>query len=72
MSRRFDRLLLVLPGWLALMLYLPSLSHGFVWDDTYFLTDLPLLRDPELWWRQLSEPLFVSRNYFRPLPLAAF
>ncbi len=54
------------------MLYLPSLSHGFVWDDSYFLTDLPLLRDPELWWQQISEPLFVSRNYFRPLPLAAF
>jgi tetratricopeptide (TPR) repeat protein len=70
--QKFDRLLLVLPGWLAFMLYLPSLSHGFVWDDTYFLTDLPLLRDPELWWQQLSEPLFVSRNYFRPLPLAAF
>jgi len=71
-SRKFDRLLLVLPGWLAFMLYLPSLTHGFVWDDTYFLTDLPLLRDPELWWQQLREPLFVSRNYFRPLPLAAF
>jgi len=54
------------------MLYLPSLSHGFVWDDTYFLTDLPLLRDPDLWWRQIGEPLFVSRNYFRPLPLAIF
>ncbi len=72
MPRKFDRLLLVLPGWLAFMLYLPSLSHGFVWDDNYFLTDLPLLRDPELWWHQISEPLFVSRNYFRPLPLAAF
>lgn len=54
------------------MLYLPALSHGFVWDDHYFLIDLPYLRDPELWWRQLFEPLFVSRNYFRPLPLATF
>jgi hypothetical protein len=54
------------------MLYLPTLSHGFVWDDTYFLTDLPYLRDPDLWWRQLGEPLFVSRNYFRPLPLLSF
>jgi tetratricopeptide (TPR) repeat protein len=54
------------------MLYLPTLSHGFVWDDTYFLTDLPFLRDPDLWWRQIGEPLFVSRNYFRPLPLLTF
>jgi len=69
---KFDRLWLFLPGWVGFMLYLPSLSHGFVWDDTYFLTDLPLLRDPDLWWRQIGEPLFVSRNYFRPLPLAMF
>ncbi|MBU0751510.1 MAG: tetratricopeptide repeat protein [Gammaproteobacteria bacterium] len=72
MPLRFDRLLLVAPGWLAFMLYLPALSHGFVWDDHYFLIDLPYLRDSELWWRQLFEPLFVSRNYFRPLPLASF
>lgn len=72
MHLRFERLLLFAPAWLAFMLYLPVLTHGFVWDDHYFLIDLPYLRDPALWWRQLSEPLFVSRNYFRPLPLATF
>jgi protein O-mannosyl-transferase len=69
---RYARLLLVLPGWLAFMLYLPALTHGFVWDDNYFLTELPYLRVPELWLPQLFEPLFVSRNYFRPLPLLSF
>jgi tetratricopeptide (TPR) repeat protein len=68
----YARLLLVLPGWLAFMLYLPTLTHGFVWDDNYFLTHLPHLRDPELWLQKLFEPLFVSRNYFRPLPLFSF
>ncbi|MDP1612864.1 MAG: tetratricopeptide repeat protein [Sulfuritalea sp.] len=72
MPVRYARLLLVLPGWLAFMLYLPALSHGFVWDDNYFLTHLPNLRDPELWLQQLFQPLFVSRNYFRPLPLFSF
>lgn len=72
MPSRFDRLLLLLPGWLAFMLYLPSLSHGFVWDDTYFLTDMPFLRDPGLWWQELGKPLFVSQNYFRPLPVLSF
>lgn len=72
MRSRFDRLLLLLPGWLAFMVYLPALGNGFVWDDNYFLTDMPYLRDPALWWQHILEPLFVSRNYFRPLPLLTF
>ena len=67
-----SRLSLLLPGWLALLFYLPTLGHSYVWDDTYFLTDLPYLRDPQLWWQALREPLFVSQNYFRPLPLLMF
>ncbi len=54
------------------MVYLPALGNGFVWDDSYFLIDLPYLRDPGLWWQHIREPLFVSRNYFRPLPLLTF
>lgn len=54
------------------MVYLPALNNGFVWDDTYFITDLPYLRDPALWWQHIREPLFVSQNYFRPLPLLTF
>jgi protein O-mannosyl-transferase len=65
-------LLLLLPGWLVFVLYIPALLHGFVWDDTYFLSDLPYLRDPEMWRRHVFEPLFVSHNYFRPLPLMTF
>ena len=72
LSVRYPLLLLVFPAWLALLFYLPTLTHGFVWDDTYFLRDLPYLRDPALWWQALQEPLFVSRNYFRPLPLLTF
>lgn len=69
---RFPRLLLLLPAWLALLFYLPTLTHGLVWDDTYFLLDLPYLRDPSLWWQAVQQPLFVSQNYFRPLPLLMF
>lgn len=69
---RYRRLLLLLPGWIAFMSYLPTLKNGFVWDDSYFITDLPYLRDPALWWQHIREPLFVSQNYFRPLPLVTF
>lgn len=72
MPVRFPLLLLVFPAWLAFLFYLPTLAHGFVWDDTYFLRDLPYLRDPALWRQALHEPLFVSHNYFRPLPLLMF
>ena len=65
-------LLLALPAWLALLFYLPTLSFGYVWDDTYFLRDLPYLRDSSLWWQAIQQPLFVSHNYFRPLPLLMF
>lgn len=54
------------------MLYLPALEHGLVWDDIYFLVDAPNLRDPALWWDTVRQPLFVSGNYFRPLPLLSF
>ena len=69
---KFDRLALIFPGWLAFMFYLPTLSHGFVWDDRTFLLDTPYLRDPEMWLQQLAQPLFVSQNYFRPLPMLSF
>ncbi|HTH95272.1 MAG TPA: hypothetical protein VL550_08570 [Rhodocyclaceae bacterium] len=72
MLRLSPRLILLLPGILALLFYLPAIGHGYVWDDTYFLRDMPYLRDPALWWKTLSQPLFVSHNYFRPLPLLMF
>lgn len=72
MHRLSPRLMLLLPGMLALLFYLPAIAHGYVWDDTYFLRDMPYLRDPALWWKTLTEPLFVSHNYFRPLPLLMF
>lgn len=71
-SVRYPIVLLLFPAWLAVLFYLPTLGHGYVWDDTYFLSDLPYLRDPALWWQAVREPLFVSHNYFRPLPLLMF
>lgn len=68
----YPRLLLLLPGWLAFMVYLPALANGLVWDDIYFLQDLPYLRDPAFLWQQLSTPLVIYPNYFRPLPLLSF
>lgn len=69
---RFNTLAVLAPAWLAFVLYLPTLSHGFVWDDIYFLVDMPNLRDPSLWWDAVRQPLFVSLDYFRPLPLLSF
>jgi len=54
-----------LPPLLALLLYLPTLRGGLVWDD-------PLYRAPINWGRALGGPFVLSPNYFRPLAVASF
>jgi protein O-mannosyl-transferase len=60
------------PALAAFLLYLPALRHGLVWDDTIFLRDLPVYRDPALGWDAVWRPFVLSPNYFRPLALASF
>ncbi|HVT34114.1 MAG TPA: hypothetical protein VHE37_00915 [Nevskiaceae bacterium] len=61
------RLLLLAPGALALALYARTLAYGYVWDDTLYLTYLPLAWD----WDELSRAAFGVFNvfYYRPLAL---
>lgn len=61
-----------LPALAAFLLYLPALRHGLVWDDTIFLRDLPVYRDPALGWAAVFRSFVLSPNYFRPLALASF
>lgn len=63
---------LLLPGLLVILLYLPALTFGLVWDDTIFLRDMPDYRDPGLWLAALFRPFVLSPNYFRPLALLTF
>jgi Flp pilus assembly protein TadD len=62
----------ILPALLVFLVYLPALGCGFVWDDTIFLRDMPLYRDPALWSQALRAPFVLSPNYFRPLALLTF
>ncbi|MFQ5342409.1 MAG: tetratricopeptide repeat protein [Anaerolineae bacterium] len=61
-----------LPALAAALLYLPALHAGFVWDDTLFLVNTPLYRDPANWGLALARPFLLSPNYYRPLALATF
>lgn len=72
MTRRWPILLYLLPVAAALLLYLPVVRYGFVWDDTIFLRDLPNYRAPGSWLAALAGPFILSPNYFRPLPLLTF
>jgi len=75
--KRFSNLVienwvLILPAFIALILYLPAIRFDLVWDDTVFLRDLPNYRDPELWFPSLFRPFVLSPNYFRPMALLTF
>ncbi|MFO7742633.1 MAG: tetratricopeptide repeat protein [Anaerolineae bacterium] len=60
-----------LPPLLALLLYLPTLRGGLVWDDPLFLHH-PLYRAPVDWVHALGRAFVLSPNYFRPLAVASF
>lgn len=62
----------MLPAVCALVLYLPALRYGLVWDDTIFLRDLPLYRQIGAWFSAFTQPFVLSPNYYRPLPVLTF
>jgi tetratricopeptide (TPR) repeat protein len=66
------RWLVCLPAVIVLLLYLPAIGYGLVWDDTIFLRDFSLYRDPVLGLEVLGRPFVFSPNYFRPLALLTF
>lgn len=72
MAARLSRFVPVFVALITGLLYLPTLWHGFVWDDTIFLYESPLYRDPSRWADALRQPFIFSENYFRPLVLATF
>ena len=63
---------LSLPSLIVIILYLPTLSYGLVWDDTIYLRDLPNYRAGDLWLPVLFLPFVLSPNYFRRLALLTF
>jgi len=67
-----SRWLILLPILIVLLVYLPALGYGLVWDDTIFLRDLPIYRHPTLWTQALGQPFALSPNYFRPLGVFTF
>lgn len=56
----------------ALLVYLPVLQLGYVWDDWQLFINNPALRLPELVWQGLLQPILPGTTYFRPLTLGSF
>ncbi len=57
---------------LVLLVYLPSLQAGFVWDDDALVTDNPLLGDARGLWRIWTEPGASPQGHYWPLVHTSF
>lgn len=55
---------------LVILIYLPTLSYDFVWDDEQVLFGRADYHDPAQWLQAVRQPLDFSPNYFRPLALS--
>ena len=56
----------------VLLLYIPALHNDYVWDDAIFLFDDSQYTATNDVLAAITQPFFVSENYFRPLPLLSF
>jgi Flp pilus assembly protein TadD len=73
LARRFLSIApLLIPPVLVLLIYLPAVQYQLVWDDTIFLSDMPVYRMPDGWLQAIRAPFVLSPNYFRPLALLSF
>lgn len=54
---------------LVVIVYVPAMSAGFIWDDDQLLTKNPLMPDPQGWWRIWLAP--HTADYF-PLTATTF
>ncbi len=55
---------------LVLLIYVPTVGFGFVWDDEQVLFGRADYHDPRRWLEAVRQPLDFSPNYFRPLALS--
>lgn len=68
-----DRWLPWILGALALALYAPALSAGFMFDDRHLIVENPFLRDPRALWQSFIQPRTstgLASDMYRPLTTA--
>lgn len=54
------------------IIYLPVLSYDYVWDDKSLFTSVNFQSYDNWFLKSISEPFFVSDNYYRPIVVASF
>lgn len=62
-----EKLWQLLPVAIVMLVYVPALFNGFVWDDWVALVELPFLNNREQEWLILAGNKLFSANYFRPI-----
>src|SRR5262245_10371707 len=68
----------LLPAIVALLVFLPTLRYGFVWDDVSLIRENRYLADPSETWRNLTGDFFRRSGnperigHWRPAVTASF
>lgn len=73
-------LALLLPALAAVVLYLPVLGHGFVYDDAVLIEQNPHIQEWSAavrgftmpFWKITGDPRRHGAGFYRPVPIAAF
>ncbi len=72
-------LVVAVVAFFSVLLYLPTIEYGFVWDDVSLIVDNPGLADAGIgqvltrpFWYGVDDPGGPAPNYYRPLASASF
>lgn len=69
---RYSHLFIFIAISITALIYLPTIFFDYVWDDLNFFAQINYHSYENWFYKSISEPFFVSVNYYRPIVVASF